>query len=78
MSAYDDNYYPDPAEREELRDEDEILTDLMAEYMLRREAGVVVIYPDLLARAEEFGERVAANFETLVVYWELKRIEGEA
>ena len=78
MSAYDDNYYPDPAEREELRDEDAILTDLMAEYMLRREAGVVVIYPDLLARAEEFGERVAANFETLVVYWELKRLEGEA
>jgi hypothetical protein len=78
MSAYDDNYYPDPAEREELRDEDEILADLMAEYMLRREAGVVVIYPDLLARAEEFGERVAANFETLVVYWELKRLEGEA
>jgi predicted membrane-bound mannosyltransferase len=78
MSAYDDNYYPDPAEREELRDEDAILTDLMAEYMLRREAGVVVIYPELLARAEEFGERVAANFETLVVYWELKRLEGEA
>jgi hypothetical protein len=76
--SYDDNYYPDPAEREELRDEDEILTDLMAEYMLRREAGVVVIYPDLLARAEEFGQRVAANFETLVVYWELKRLEGEA
>jgi len=75
---YDDNYYPDPAEREELRDEDEILIDLMAEYMLRREAGVVVIYPDLLARAEEFGDRVATNFETLVVYWELKRAEGEA
>ena len=77
MSAYDDNY-PDPVEREELRDEDEILADLMAEYMLRREAGVVVIYPDLLARAEEFGARVAENFETLVVYWELKRLEGEA
>jgi hypothetical protein len=78
MTAYDDNYYPDPAEREELREEDEILTDLMAEYMLRREAGVIVIYPELLARAEEFGDRVAASFETLVVYWELKRLEGEA
>jgi hypothetical protein len=78
MPAYDDNYYPDPAEREELCEGDAVLTDLMADYMLRREAGVVVIYPDLLARAEEFGERVAANFETLVVYWELKRIEGEA
>jgi|tagenome__1003787_1003787.scaffolds.fasta_scaffold20570777_2 hypothetical protein len=76
--SYDDNYYPDPSEREELRDEDELLADLMAEYMLRREAGVVVIFPDLLARASEFGDRVAANFETLVVYWELKRIEGEA
>jgi hypothetical protein len=78
MSAYDDNYYPDPAEREELREEDAVLTDLMAEYMLRREAGVIVIYPELLARAEEFGDRVAAKFETLVVYWELKRLEGEA
>ncbi|MCW2995578.1 MAG: hypothetical protein JWQ18_3073 [Conexibacter sp.] len=77
MCAYDDNY-PDPGESEELRDEDEVLADLMAEYMLRREAGVIVIYPDLLARAEEFGQRVAANFETLVVYWELKRLEGEA
>jgi hypothetical protein len=77
MSAYDDNDYPDPAEREELREEDEILTDLMCEYMTRREAGVIVIFPDLLARAEEFGERVAANFETLVVYWELHR-GGEA
>jgi hypothetical protein len=67
MMSYDDNYYPDPAEREELRDEDELLADLMAEYIVRREAGVVVIYPDLLARASEFGDRVAANFETLFV-----------
>jgi hypothetical protein len=73
----EDHYY-DPIEREELREEDEILTGLMAEYMLRREAGVVIVYPDLLARAEEHGDRVAANFETLVVYWELKRLEGEA
>jgi hypothetical protein len=76
--TYDDNNYPDPAERETLRDEDEVLTDLMCEYMTRREAGVVVIFPDLLARAAEFGDRTAANFETLVVYWELKRIQGEA
>jgi hypothetical protein len=76
--TYNDNYYPDPAEREELHDEDDILTDLMCEYMTRREAGVIVIYPDLLARASEFGDRVAINFETLVVYWELKRVEGQA
>jgi hypothetical protein len=73
-----EDHYDDPGEREELSDEDEILADLMAHYMLGREAGVVVIYPDLLARASEFGDRVAANFETLVVYWELKRLEGEA
>ncbi len=70
--------YPDPAEREALREEDEVLTTLLADYMQRREAGVVVIFPDLLARAQEFGPQVAANFEMLVVYWELKRIEGEA
>jgi hypothetical protein len=73
----EDHYY-DPVEREELREEDEILADLLAEYMLRREAGVIIIYPYLLARAEEFGDRVAANFETLVVYWELKRVQGQA
>ena len=73
-----DEHYYDPVEREELREEDQVLTDLKCEYMTRREAGVVVIYPDLLARAQEHGDRVASNFETLVVYWELKRIEGEA
>jgi hypothetical protein len=74
----DDHHYYDPVEREELAAEDEVLADLMCEYMMRRDAGVTVIYPDLLARAQEHGDRVAANFETLVVYWELKRIEGEA
>jgi hypothetical protein len=73
----EDHYY-DPVEREELAAEDAILTDLMAEYMLHRGASALAIYPDLLARAEEHGRRVAANFETLVVYWELKRLEGEA
>lgn len=73
----EDHYY-DPVEREELRAEDEILADLLAEYMLHRGAGALAIYPDLLARAEEHGDRVAANFETLVVYWELKRLEGQA
>jgi hypothetical protein len=72
-----DDYY-DPVECDELREEDEILTDLMCDYMTRRQAGIAIIYPDLLARAQEHGERVATNFETLVVYWELKRIEGEA
>jgi hypothetical protein len=70
--------YPDPAEREELREEDEVLTDLLADYMEHRGSGALAIYPDLLARAQEHGDRVAANFETLVVYWELKRLEGEA
>jgi hypothetical protein len=73
----EDHYY-DPVEREELREEDEILADLLAEYMLHRGAGALAIYPNLLARAAEHGDRVAANFETLVVYWELKRLEGEA
>jgi hypothetical protein len=73
----EDHYY-DPVEREELRAEDEILTDLMAEYMLHRGTGALVIYPELLARAEEHGDRVAANLETLLVYWELKHLEGEA
>lgn len=73
----EDHYY-DPVERDELAEEDEILADLLAEYMLHRGAGALAIYPDLLARAEEHGNRVAANFETLVAYWELKRLEGEA
>jgi hypothetical protein len=73
----EDHYY-DPVEREELREEDEVLADLLAEYMLHRGAGALAIYPDLLARAAEHGDRVAAHLETLVVYWELKRLEGEA
>lgn len=74
----EDHHYYDPVEREELRAEDEILADLLAEYMLHRGASALAIYPDLAARAAEHGDRVAANFETLVVYWELKRLEGEA
>lgn len=70
--------YPDPAERDELREEDTLLTELLGEYMDQRGAGALTIYPNLLARAQEHGDRVAANFETLVVYWELKRLEGEA
>ncbi len=74
----EDHHYYDPVEREELREEDEILADLLAEYMLHRGASALAIYPDPAARAAEHGDRVAANFETLVVYWESKRLEGEA
>lgn len=72
-----DEYY-DPVECAELQAEDEVLADLMTEYMDRRENGVVTVFPDLQACAHEHGARMAENFETLVVYWELKRAQGEA
>jgi hypothetical protein len=79
MCAYDDNYH-DPGERESLSAEDDLLATLLAEYIVNREQGApaMSLLPELQARAAEFGDRAATNFEELVVYWELKRVEGDA
>jgi hypothetical protein len=79
MCAYDDDY-PDPDERESLSAEDDLLATLLAKYITNREQGApaMSLLPELQARAAEFGTRAATNFEELVVYWELKHLEGEA
>ena len=68
-----DHYY-DPVEREELRDEEELLATLIGEYIAGRETGAVVLLDDLLARAAEFGPRIRTNLEDLIVLWEARRL----
>ena len=48
-------HVPDPAERDVLRAEDELLAGLVGDYVQRREAGRPPAVRDLLARASEFG-----------------------
>ena len=66
--------YPDPAERDVLRDEEQLLADLMGEYIAGRETGAIVLLDDLLARASEFGTRIRTNLEDLIVLWEASRL----
>lgn len=66
--------YPDPAERDVLRDEEELLATLMGEYIAGREGGAIVLLDDLLARASEFGTRIRINLEDLIVLWEASRL----
>lgn len=66
--------YPDPAEREVLRDEEELLLDLMGVYIVRREAGAQTLVPYLQARAGEFGPETRAKLEELIVFYEVRRL----
>ena len=70
----DDLNYPDPAEREVLQAEDELLASLIGEYIARRETGALALLDELLARAAEFGDTTRDKLEDLVVFWELKRL----
>jgi hypothetical protein len=66
--------YPDPPEREVLRDEEELLCDLMALYIARREAGAQTLMPHLEARASEFGRQTRDKLEDLIVFYEIGRL----
>ena len=49
---------------------EQLLADLMGEYIAGRETGAIV----LLARALEFGTRIRTNLEDLIVLWEGSRL----
>jgi hypothetical protein len=69
---YDPHYF-DPAERELLNEEEELLVELFGDWVARREAGALVLLEDLLARAAEFGSQTASKLEDLIVVYELHR-----
>jgi hypothetical protein len=46
--------YPDPAERDVLRDEEEVVAALMGDYIAQRERGAIPLADELLAQAAEF------------------------
>jgi hypothetical protein len=72
---YDPHYF-DPAERDLLTEEEELLVGLFGEWVARREAGAQVLLEDLLARAAEFGSQTKSKLEDLIVYFELHRLSG--
>jgi hypothetical protein len=69
---YDPHYF-DPAERELLTEEEELLVELFGDWVARREAGALILLEDLLARAAEFGDQTRSKLEDLIVVYELHR-----
>ena len=69
---YDPHYF-DPAEREVLTEEEELLVELFGDWVARREAGALILLEDLLARAAEFGDQTTRKLEDLIVVYELHR-----
>ena len=67
---------PDPAERDVLRAEDELLAGLVGEYVQRREAGLTPAVHDLLARASEFGTETAHRLRLVIAFYEAMRAAG--
>lgn len=71
--------YPDPVERRELTEVEELVVDLMAEYMERRSEGAMELYDTLVARAAAHGgDHAAEAFEIAVASWETARLIGDA
>jgi hypothetical protein len=69
---YDPHYF-DPAERELLSEEEELLVELFGDWVARREAGALILLEDLLSRAAEFGDQTTRKLEDLIVVYELHR-----
>jgi hypothetical protein len=65
--------WADPSEREVLRVEDQLLADLVGEYVVRREARRTPAVHDLLARAAEFGLETEMRLRTVLAFYEAMR-----
>ena len=65
--------WPDPSERDVLREEDELLAALVGEYVVRREQRRTPAVHDLLARAAEFGSETETRLRTVLAFYEAMR-----
>lgn len=69
----------DPVELAELAAEDQALSNLLDEYVRRRELAMAPCVLDLMAAAAEFGDRAAANLRAVIALYErLRDIERRA
>jgi hypothetical protein len=69
---------PDPAEREELSEQDLAIATLVGRYIERREQGVPPHVHDLLAVAADFGDAAVDDLRTVLAFYEAMRAsEGD-
>jgi hypothetical protein len=64
---------PDPAERDELTEQDLAIAMLAGRYIERREQGAAPQVHDLLSVAAEFGDAAVAELRTLLAFYEAMR-----
>jgi hypothetical protein len=64
---------PDPAERDELTEQDLAVATLVGRYIERREQGAAPRVHDLLSVAAEFGDAAVAELRTLLAFYEAMR-----
>ncbi|UTI64882.1 hypothetical protein NBH00_01430 [Paraconexibacter antarcticus] len=65
--------YPDPAERADLDEREEVIVTLLGRYLERRETGAPPQAHDLLAAAAEFGDDAACQLRTVLAFYEAMR-----
>jgi hypothetical protein len=65
--------YPDPDERAELDEREEVIVALLGRYVERRECGAPPLAHDLLAAAAEFGDAALDQLRTVLAFYEAMR-----
>jgi hypothetical protein len=70
--------YPDPAERADLDEREEVIVTLLGRYLERRETGAPPRAHDLLAAAAEFGDAAACQLRTILAFYEAMRARERA
>jgi hypothetical protein len=68
-----DRFYPGPAERLELTEQDLAIATLVGRYVERREHHATPCVHDLLAAAAEFGDAALNELRTVLAFYEAMR-----
>ena len=76
-AAMIDRHHPDPAERDELTEQDLAIATLVGRYVERREAGQPPCAHDLLAIAAEFGDTAVDVLRTVLACYEAMRASDD-
>ena len=72
-----DRYHPDPAERDELTEQDLAIATLVGRYVERREPDEPPCVHDLLAIAAEFGDTAVDSLRTVLACYEAMRASDD-
>jgi hypothetical protein len=72
-----DRHYPDPAELEQLTEQDLAIATLVGRYVERREHNEAPWVRDLLAVAAEFGDAAVDALRTVLAFYEAMRARDQ-